>query len=109
MSDAEQIALQIILDRCNERTWRMMREVVLDRDAWRNAMQGLTPGGSEFTTPFECTAWLLARMHPDIIVKQGAEIKQLTEERDRLRAENERLQAAWDRADTQPALAGLAL
>ena len=45
-------------------------ETAAERDAWRNALMGLTPGGSEYTTPEACVAAVRAvreRQHYSIV------------------------------------------
>jgi hypothetical protein len=50
-----------------------------DRDAWRHALQSLTPGGSEFTKPHECSNFVRDRNK-----WQWETIKRQKQERDEL-------------------------
>ena len=38
-----------------------LKAIEQERDAWRAALQSLTPGGSEFTTPAECKQYVKTR------------------------------------------------
>jgi hypothetical protein len=47
---------------------------------WRQALQGLTPGGSEFLTPEECAAYVRKRTaYPRMIIEMRHERKYLIE------------------------------
>ena len=56
--------------------------LIVERDSWRNALTGLTPGGSEYATPDACVAAVRERfdgLHARTVDSHR--------ERDRLRAE----------------------
>jgi hypothetical protein len=49
-----------------------------ERDEWRDALQHLTPLGSEFTTPRECVEWVREHMnHPRLIIQANSRIREL--------------------------------
>jgi hypothetical protein len=58
-----------------------LQAIEADRDAWRQALQSLTPGGSEFTKPHECSNFVRDRNN-----RQWETIKRQKQERDELAA-----------------------
>ena len=47
---------------------------------WAQALQGLTPGGSEFQTPEECVAFVRKRTnYPQIIIRLRSALKDLSD------------------------------
>jgi hypothetical protein len=52
---------------------------------WRDALQGLTPKGSEFTAAYECVLWLSNRFnYPQEVIRLRNHVKQVEGERDAL-------------------------
>jgi hypothetical protein len=58
-----------------------LQAIEVERDAWRQALQSLTPGGSEFTKPHECSNFVRDRNK-----RQWETIKRQKQERDELAA-----------------------
>ena len=47
---------------------------------WSLALQGLTPGGSEFVTPQECVEYIRKKFaHPSVFIEQRKRIAELEE------------------------------
>jgi hypothetical protein len=64
---------------------------------WALALQGLTPGGSEFLTPDACVAWIRrSREFPPIIIR-------LREEKAALRSALQGCAGRWDNLDEEDA------
>jgi hypothetical protein len=47
--------IRTMSEEITEAQWSFLRD---RRDAWRSALQSLTPGGSEFTEPQECERYV---------------------------------------------------
>jgi hypothetical protein len=60
----------------------LAERLAADRDAWKKALQSLTPSGSEFTEPHECERFV--RTHD---AEQWEAIKRMKRQRDELEAE----------------------
>lgn len=73
-----------------------LRKLEMERDAWRRVVQDYTPGGSEFTTPEECAAYvrdLRSRQH-DLIAKTIREKREADTRADGLEERVRELEAA---------------